>query len=69
MASIQLGRAGGGGRRVAILALLPGDADDAYSYRIFDLIGDVDLAAWERVRPECAPSIHDPRFIAAAGPA
>jgi hypothetical protein len=38
-----------------------------YSYRIFDSIGDVDLAAWERVRSQCAASIFtDPRFIAAA---
>jgi predicted N-acyltransferase len=37
-----------------------------YSYRLFDSIGDVDLAAWEKVRSEAgAPIFMDPRFIAA----
>lgn len=38
-----------------------------YTYRIFDSIGDVDLASWERVRSESGASIFlDPRFVAAA---
>lgn len=38
-----------------------------YSYRLFDSIGDVDLAAWEKVRSEAGmPIFMDPRFIAAA---
>jgi Acetyltransferase (GNAT) domain len=37
------------------------------TWRIFDSIGDVDLAAWERVRSDSAASIFlDPRFVAAA---
>jgi hypothetical protein len=36
-----------------------------YTYRLFDSIGEVDLAAWERVRSECGASVFmDPRFIA-----
>jgi predicted N-acyltransferase len=36
-----------------------------YSYRVFDSIDDVDLAAWDRVRSEGGASIFmDPRFIA-----
>jgi Acetyltransferase (GNAT) domain len=38
----------------------------AYSYRIFDSIAQVDLAAWQHVRAACNASIFtDPRFIAA----
>jgi predicted N-acyltransferase len=37
-----------------------------YTYRVFDSIDEVDLAAWERVRSKCGGSIFmDPRFIAA----
>jgi hypothetical protein len=35
-----------------------------YSYRVFDSINEVDLAAWQRVRSESGASIFmDPRFI------
>jgi predicted N-acyltransferase len=38
----------------------------AYTYRLFDSIDDVDLAAWERVCSECGASIFmDLRFIGA----
>jgi predicted N-acyltransferase len=38
----------------------------SFTYRLFDTIGDVDLAGWQRVRSECGDSIFmDPRFIAA----
>ncbi len=38
-----------------------------YTYRIFNSIGDVDLASWERVRSESGASIFlDPCFVAAA---
>jgi hypothetical protein len=37
-----------------------------FSYRLFNSMGDVDLADWQRVSFECGNSIFmDPRFIAA----
>jgi predicted N-acyltransferase len=36
------------------------------TYRLFDSIDDIDLAAWERVHSECgAPIFMDPRFVGA----
>ena len=36
------------------------------TYRLFDSIDDIDLAAWELVRSECgAPIFMDPRFVGA----